>query len=188
MLCDAFNGISLGSLRQGPLLQPLSPPPLVFFFGVLLFFLSFCFASCSRSLTDRYVSVHQDDIQNTDERGDGDAAFARARSSSGGNRDGLVDTVGLGRVDLLASLGNLLEDDLVGKLGDDLGALVLEGNFVALDAVELLEDAVDGAGAAAAAHGDVELVGVRHGGLLRVVVDCGVEGKGESTLGAWLAG
>lgn len=29
---------------------------------------------------------------------------------------------------------------------------------------ELLEDSVDGAGAAAAGHGDVELVGVRHGG------------------------
>ena len=33
-----------------------------------------------------------------------------------------------------------------------------------LRTVELLEDTVDGAGAAAAGHGDVELVGVRHFG------------------------
>lgn len=36
--------------------------------------------------------------------------------------------------------------------------------------VELLEDTVDGAGAAAAGHGDVELVGVRHFGYVWVGV------------------
>lgn len=53
-----------------------------------------------------------------------------------GSRDlnRLVDAVSLGRVDLLSSLGNLLQDGLVGQLGDDLGALVLEGYLVALDA------------------------------------------------------
>lgn len=47
-------------------------------------------------------------------------------SSSSGHLDGLFDAVGLGRVDLLARLGNLVEDLLVGEGGDDPGALVLE--------------------------------------------------------------
>lgn len=54
--------------------------------------------------------------------------------SGSGHLDGLFDAVGLGRVDLLARLGNLGEDLLVGEVGDDLGALVLERDFVALDA------------------------------------------------------
>lgn len=104
------------------------------------------------------------------------------RLGGSGHLDGLLDAVGLGRGDFLARLGNLGEDRLVGEVGDDLGGLVLEGDFVALDAcgtlaacapgwrgkgngeehtVKLLEDAVDGAGAAAAGHCDVELVGVR---------------------------
>ena len=38
------------------------------------------------------------------------------------------------RVNLLAGLGDLLKDSLVGEVGDDLGALVLEGHVVAFDA------------------------------------------------------
>lgn len=53
------------------------------------------------------------------------------RSSGDFNR--LLDAVGLARVNLLARLGDLLEDDLVGQGGDDLGGLVLEGDVVALD-------------------------------------------------------
>lgn len=55
-------------------------------------------------------------------------------SGSGGDLDRLLNTVGGGRVDLLASLGNLGEDGLVGQGGDDLGGLVLEGDLVAVDA------------------------------------------------------
>lgn len=87
-----------------------------------------------------------------------------------------------------------------GVLRDDLGSLGIQGDVKGLDACgilwslvsfclehekrkafkerawverrtfELLEDALDGAGAAAAGHGDVELVGVRHflGGFVRV--------------------
>lgn len=50
------------------------------------------------------------------------------------NLDGLVDAVSLARVDLLACLGNLLEDRLVGESGDDLDGLVVEGNIVRVDA------------------------------------------------------
>ena len=42
--------------------------------------------------------------------------------------------------------------------------------------VELLEDAVDGAGAAAAGHGDVELVGVRVGHC-RGTIGSGLDGR-----------
>lgn len=56
------------------------------------------------------------------------------------NLDRLVDTVSLGRVNLLARLCNLGQDRLVGKRGDDLGALVLEGDFVAFDAWGLFPD------------------------------------------------
>lgn len=62
----------------------------------------------------------------------------RLRLSFSGHLDGLSDAVGGGRVDLLASLGNLGEDGLVGEGGDDLGVLVLEGDFVALDAWEMV--------------------------------------------------
>lgn len=48
--------------------------------------------------------------------------------------DRLLNAVRLGRVDLLARLGNLFEDRLVGEVGDDLGRLVLEGDFVVVDA------------------------------------------------------
>jgi hypothetical protein len=54
--------------------------------------------------------------------------------SSSRDSDGLLDTVGGGGVDLLAGLGDLLQDGLVGEAGDDLGLLVLEGDFVALNA------------------------------------------------------
>lgn len=54
------------------------------------------------------------------------------RSSRHLNR--LVHAVRLGRVNLLARLGNLGQDRLVREPGDDLGGLVLEGDFVALDA------------------------------------------------------
>lgn len=54
--------------------------------------------------------------------------------SSGRDSDRLLDTVGGGGVDLLAGLGDLLEDGLVGEAGDDLGFLVFEGDFVALNA------------------------------------------------------
>ena len=49
--------------------------------------------------------------------------FRSLRSSR--DLDRLVDTVRLGRVDLLARLCNLGQDSLVGERGDDLGALVL---------------------------------------------------------------
>ncbi|EWG52977.1 hypothetical protein FVEG_17044 [Fusarium verticillioides 7600] len=99
----------------------------------------------------------------------------------GGDLDGLLNTIRLARVDLLASLCDLLEDGIVGEGGDDLGGLVLKGHIVALDTckgmllaaasgrsgrihtVELLEDSIDGTGAAAAAHGDIELVSVSVG-------------------------
>jgi hypothetical protein len=54
--------------------------------------------------------------------------------SGGRDSDGLLNTVGGGGVDLLAGLGDLLEDGLVGKAGNDLCLLVFEGDFVALDA------------------------------------------------------
>lgn len=57
-----------------------------------------------------------------------------AHLSGGRNFDGLGDTIGGSRVDLLARLGDLGKDSFVGELGDDLGGLVLEGDFVALDA------------------------------------------------------
>lgn len=92
--------------------------------------------------------------------------------------------VGLARVDLLARLADRLEHRLVRQAGvrHNRRRLALQGDLVALDACELLvtverekgmqlicllrhtfqplQDAVDGAGAAAAGHGDVELVGV----------------------------
>lgn len=54
----------------------------------------------------------------------------------GGNLDALGLTVGLTAVDLLARLGNGLEDRLVGqrRLGDHDGLLLLEGDLVGLDA------------------------------------------------------
>merc|ERR1712000_34157 len=81
----------------------------------------------------------------------------------GGDLHALLLAVGRRAVDLLARLADLLEDGLVGQVGDDLCGLVLEGDFVRVDAVQLLEHAVDGTGAAAAGHADVEFVGVRHG-------------------------
>ena len=59
-------------------------------------------------------------------------AFSSLRSSR--DLDRLVDTVRLGRVDLLARFCNLGQNSLVGERGDDLGTLVLEGDFVAFDA------------------------------------------------------
>ncbi len=55
---------------------------------------------------------------------------------SGGDLYALDDAVGLACVDLLARLGDGLEDLLVRErgLGDDGGGLALEGNVVALDA------------------------------------------------------
>ena len=55
-------------------------------------------------------------------------------SNSDGHLDGLLDAVCLGRVDLLAGLCDLGQDSIVGQAGDDLGALVLERDLVALDA------------------------------------------------------
>jgi hypothetical protein len=49
----------------------------------------------------------------------------------------LLDTIRLGRLDSLSGLGDLLEDGLVREGGDDLGGLVLEGDFVALDAYKI---------------------------------------------------
>lgn len=57
-----------------------------------------------------------------------------AHLSSSRDLDGLSNAIGGSRVDLLARLGNLGKDSFVGELGDDLGRLVLEGDFVALDA------------------------------------------------------
>lgn len=50
--------------------------------------------------------------------------------------NGLHHTIGLARVDLLASLGDLLEHFGVaeGVVGGDLGGLGFEGDFVGLDA------------------------------------------------------
>ena len=50
------------------------------------------------------------------------------------NLDGLFNAIRRRRVDLLAGLGNLRQDCLVGEARDDLGGLVLEGDFVAVDA------------------------------------------------------
>ena len=85
--------------------------------------------------------------------------------------------IGLARLDGLACLLDLLENGFVGEglLGNDVGGLGFEGDVVRLDAYnglifqfsqqwwravtfELLEHALNGAGAATAAHGDVELV------------------------------
>lgn len=118
---------------------------------------------------------------------------------SGRDFDRLGNAVSSRRVDLLAGLGNLCEDGVVRKSGDDSSGLLLKRDIVALNAciasihvsqsdtasrccawrcragrgcwrsrtVKLLEDTVDGAGAAAASHGDVELVRVaRHDVLL----------------------
>lgn len=54
----------------------------------------------------------------------------------GGNLDALGLAVGLAAVDLLARLGNGLEDRLVGqrRLGDHDSLLLLEGDLVGLDA------------------------------------------------------
>jgi hypothetical protein len=76
------------------------------------------------------------------------------------NLDRLLNTIRLAGVDLLSGLGDLLKNSLVREGGDDLGGLILEGDFVALNTLKLLEDAVDSARAAAAAHGNAELVGV----------------------------
>lgn len=54
----------------------------------------------------------------------------------GGDLDRLLNTIRLTRVDLLASLCDLLEDGVVGEGGDDLGGLVLKGHIVALDTCE----------------------------------------------------
>lgn len=63
----------------------------------------------------------------------------------GGDLDRLLNTIRLARVDLLASLGDLLEDGIVGEGGDDLGGLVLKGHVVALDTCEgILLAAVNG--------------------------------------------
>jgi hypothetical protein len=63
----------------------------------------------------------------------------------GSDVDRLLDTVRLARVDLLASLGDLLEDGIVGEGGDDLGGLVLKGHIVALNACDgILLAAVSG--------------------------------------------
>lgn len=51
----------------------------------------------------------------------------------GGDLDRLLNTIRLARVDLFASLCDLLEDGVVGEGGDDLGGLVLKGYVVALD-------------------------------------------------------
>lgn len=58
----------------------------------------------------------------------------QSRSRSSRHLDGLLNAIRLGRVDLLARFGDLGEDGLVGQLGDDSSRLVLEGDFVALDA------------------------------------------------------
>lgn len=81
--------------------------------------------------------------------------------------------VGCARVDLLARLGDGLENgivverglrnDLYGSLFGGLAESAAKSYLVGLDAVKLLEDAIDGAGAATAGHGDGEVVGVvRH--------------------------
>merc|ERR1712000_657794 len=52
----------------------------------------------------------------------------------GGDLHALLLAVGRRAVDLLARLADLLEDGLVGQVGDDLCGLVLEGDFVRVDA------------------------------------------------------
>jgi hypothetical protein len=88
--------------------------------------------------------------------------------------NGEVDrvSVNLGRVDRLACLGDLFVDGLELEAARyDLGSLCVERDFVRVDAIELLDGAVNSTRAAAAAHGDVELVSVRH------VDDCAREGE-----------
>lgn len=60
-------------------------------------------------------------------------------SCLGGHLDALLDAVSGARVDLLARLGDGLEDLLVrqGRLGDDGGGLALEGHLVALDTYKI---------------------------------------------------
>lgn len=96
--------------------------------------------------------------------------------------------IGLARLDGLAGLLDLLEDCFVGEgvFGDNVGGLGFERDVVRLDAcfgsvatpssemrrkaltVKLLEHALNGTGAATAAHGDVELVVVFGHGVERV--------------------
>ena len=59
----------------------------------------------------------------------------RSASSLGSSRDSnrLVNAIRRGRIDLLASLGDLLEDSLVGEVRDNLGSLVFQGDVVTLD-------------------------------------------------------
>lgn len=52
----------------------------------------------------------------------------------GGDLHALLLAVGRRAVDLLARLADLLEDGLVGQVGDDLCGLVLEGDLVRVDA------------------------------------------------------
>lgn len=77
----------------------------------------------------------------------------------------LVDdnVVRLAAQDLLVGLGDGVVDGLVAQrvLSSDCRRLVLEADVVAVDTLKLAEDAVDSAGAAAAGHGDLELVGVQ---------------------------
>jgi len=76
--------------------------------------------------------------------------------------NGHILAVGRARLDFLASLLNSGKDGLVWELlfSVNLCGLILEGHLIGIDAVELLEDALNSAGAATAAHGHVELVGV----------------------------
>lgn len=86
-------------------------------------------------------------------------AFARAIDTTSALHR-LRNTVGLARVDGFASLLDLLQNGCVVQvlLGCDGCGLALEGDVEVLDAIELLKHALHGAGAAAAGHGDVELV------------------------------
>uniref|UniRef100_A0A1Y1LA40 Uncharacterized protein n=1 Tax=Photinus pyralis TaxID=7054 RepID=A0A1Y1LA40_PHOPY len=88
------------------------------------------------------------------------ATSGRHLGSSSRDVNRLFNAVSRGRFDRLARLCNLGQDGLVGQASDDLGSLILEGDFVAFDTIQLLQNTVNSSGAAAAAHGDVELVGV----------------------------
>jgi hypothetical protein len=49
----------------------------------------------------------------------------------------LLNTIRLAGVDLLSGLGDLLKNSLVREGGDDLGGLILEGDFVALNTCKI---------------------------------------------------
>lgn len=60
--------------------------------------------------------------------------FPSTSSRSSRNLHRLLNAIGRRRIDLLARLGNLAQDRLVRQSGDDLGGLILQRDFVALDA------------------------------------------------------